>query len=70
MSEHSHGIEPLITIEEFAAILKIAERTLYTRIADGRVPAPIREPGFTRWEPSIIREWIKAGCPPQDKFEQ
>lgn len=53
----------LITIDEFAKLLKVSKRTLWRWVSGGSVPSPLRLGGTVRWPLDQIRKWIAAGCP-------
>src|SRR5262249_31611354 len=51
--------EPLMTVEDLAAYLKIKTQTLYTWARDGRVPCE-RPNGELRFRRSAIDQWLKT----------
>jgi excisionase family DNA binding protein len=53
----------LIPAGEVAEMLGISTRTLWRLVGAGRVPAPIRLRGSTRWPREQIRSWVALGCP-------
>ncbi len=57
----------LLTVEEFASLLRIEPRTVWRRLSKKEIPEPVRFGGNTRWKYSKIRDWIDHGCPAQNK---
>ncbi len=51
------------TRTDVAAFLRIAVRTLSTRIAAGQIPPATRVGDQPRWHAAEIRAWFVAGCP-------
>lgn len=70
MHEPSQQLEPLmISGPEVARILSISSRHFQKMRRKGLVPAPQRFGRAVRWGLLEIREWLKAGCPPQKEWE-
>ena len=61
----------LLTADDLARELRVSLRTLRTMDAGGRLPRPIRPGGgrSLRWRRSEIVEWIAAGAPRRDEWE-
>jgi prophage regulatory protein len=58
--------EPLlIPVEHVGAILNVSTRTVWRLLSTKRLPEPIRIGGSVRWRLDQVRQWIAAGCPPQ-----
>jgi hypothetical protein len=56
------GIEPLLGIDDLAAILKCSRRLVERMRSAGRVPKPdIMIGKMPRWRGETIRRWIAAG---------
>jgi excisionase family DNA binding protein len=53
----------LITAEEVARMMNISTRTLWRLSSAGRMPAPVRIGGNTRWRTAEVLRWIEDGCP-------
>ncbi len=53
----------LVNAAELARILSIGQRTLWRLLADGKLIAPVRIGGNTRWRVDEVETWIEAGCP-------
>lgn len=62
-AEH-HELRPmLVNAGELAKMLSIGERTLWRLLAEGKLIAPVRIGGNTRWRIEEVESWIDAGCP-------
>jgi excisionase family DNA binding protein len=58
--------EPLlIPVEQVGAILNVSTRTVWRLLSTKRLPEPVRIGGSVRWRLDQVRQWIEAGCPPQ-----
>jgi len=53
-------VDPLLTANEVAAILRVSRVTLYREIRRGNVPAPIKLGTCSRWPRSEILEAIRV----------
>ena len=62
-SSASPGSTSLLKADDMAKLLKISVRTLWRLVSSGRVIAPIRLTGNTRWQRDQVEKWINAGCP-------
>jgi excisionase family DNA binding protein len=59
----SSGAE-LLNVKQTSAMLGASARTVY-RLADaGKLPAPVRLGGLTRWRRAELLDWIAGGCAP------
>lgn len=58
------GRAVLITAEELATMLSISTRTLWRLLSAGKVIAPLRLGGSTRWRLDEVHRWIEGGCQP------
>jgi hypothetical protein len=57
-----HIIEPLLSLNDLAAILNCSRRWLERERSAGRVPRPNFMTGrCPRWKPATIRRWIEGG---------
>jgi hypothetical protein len=57
-----HVIEPMISLDDLAVILKCSRRWLERERSAGRVPKPDFQAGrCPRWKPETIRRWIGEG---------
>jgi predicted DNA-binding transcriptional regulator AlpA len=63
--QRAHVIdEPLlVTASQVTGLLAIASRTLWRRVSEGTVPAPVRIGGAVRWRLADIEHWVATGCP-------
>jgi excisionase family DNA binding protein len=52
-------IDPLLTAKEVAAALRISLPTLYRRVADKTLPAPVKLGHLSRWPRSEIQAAIE-----------
>jgi predicted DNA-binding transcriptional regulator AlpA len=58
----SASIEPLATIESWAAALVVSVPTIERLRRAGKIPSPDVMIGrLPRWKPSTIRAWIESG---------
>lgn len=58
-------LEALLTIVEVAQSLRISPRKLEGMIKAGCAPAFVRIGRLRRWEPKVVKSWLKAnrvGC--------
>lgn len=53
-------VDPLLTAREVANTLRISLPTLYRRIADKTLPAPVKLGSLSRWPRSEILAALKA----------
>jgi hypothetical protein len=57
-----HIIEPMLSIDDLAAILSCSRRLIERMRTAGRVPQPDLHVGrMPRWRPETIRRWIAEG---------
>lgn len=59
-----------LTAEQLAEFLGISRATVWRLHAAGRVPAPIRFGRAVRWDQWTVEEWLAAGAPTREKWEQ
>lgn len=53
---------------DLAALLGVNKSTIWSWFNSGRIPAPVKIGGITRWRRQEIDRWITAGCPPREKW--
>lgn len=53
----------LMTKEQLAELLQVSTRTVYRRVMEGSLPAPVKIGDTSRWRKYEIEEWIQSGCP-------
>lgn len=52
-------MEMLLTTEEVARLLRVSPRKFENMVKAGRVPAFIRVGRLRRWEPEVVKTWLK-----------
>ena len=60
----------LLNKKELSSELRLSVRKLDDMHCRGLLPEPRRLGRSVRWVRSEIVEWIAAGCPSQERFEQ
>jgi len=56
------GMEPLLSIDDLAAILNCSRRLVERMRSAGKVPPPDLNVGrMPRWKPETVRRWVEAG---------
>jgi hypothetical protein len=56
------GLEPMLSIEDLAALLNCSRRLVERMRSAGKVPKPdLRIGKMPRWKPETIRRWIDGG---------
>jgi len=53
----------LITVEEFAELMRTSVRSIWRWNSAHSLPKPVRVGRAVRWRREEVMEWIKAGCP-------
>jgi hypothetical protein len=58
-----HVIEPMLSINDLARILRCSRRSVERMRSSGQLPPPTLFVGTKcpRWHPQVMREWIGAG---------
>jgi prophage regulatory protein len=60
------GDDRLIPITEVSSLVGLKSSAIYTRVAAGSMPAPVRlSQRCSRWRLSAVRAWIEAQGKPQ-----
>lgn len=59
----------LIDVKDLASILGAAPRTLWRWRSAGKLIEPIQIGGSTRWRTEEVRDWIAAGCPSAEAWQ-
>ncbi len=62
--------EQLLTVKGVAALLALSERSIWKLTAAGRMPAPIRLGRAVRWRLGDLHQWIAAGCPARERWQE
>ena len=57
----------LITPRELAASLGVSERTVWRLRDAGKLPPPVKLGASVRWRRDEIEQWVKNGCPIQER---
>ena len=60
----------LLTAGDLARWLKVSLRQIHRMNRSALIPRPLKIGGCTRWREREIFEWMKAGAPVRDKWEQ
>ncbi len=55
---------------ELAEFLGVSRATVCRMNSSGKLPLPVRFNRAVRWDQWIIQEWIAAGAPPRDQWEE
>jgi len=58
-------LDPLLTLEEFASILKVSVRTTRRLHALGKLPQAMRIGTALRWRREVIDEFLRTGAKPE-----
>ena len=58
--------EPVLTIRETAALLKMSERTVYLLAKEGRLPGAVKLGGSWRVVRGRLLAWLDTNCAPAD----
>lgn len=59
MQTNAQKMETLLTIEEVAQLLRISPRKFEDMIKTGLAPAFVRMGRLRRWEPEVVKAWLK-----------
>jgi excisionase family DNA binding protein len=52
-------METLLTAEEVAHMLRVSQRKFEDMVKAGRAPAFVRMGRLRRWEPEVVKSWLK-----------
>jgi len=55
---------------DVATILDVSERHVWSLHASGRLPRPVRLGRAVRWSADELRDWLAAGAPSREVWEQ
>ena len=61
--------EKLLTARALGEMLSLSKRQVFRLNSCGKLPAPIRIGGSTRWAESTVLAWLRAGAPDRKEFE-
>lgn len=56
-------MEPMMTSEEVAKILRLDKRTVQYHAKQGNIPGAVKIGKMWRFNPEKLREWLEAGQP-------
>ncbi len=59
----------LLNSAEVASRLRIGKTLLYELKSQGKLPMPVRLGRRLLWPKDEIERWVRAGCPPTQKWE-
>jgi excisionase family DNA binding protein len=59
----------LLTVGQVASLLAISPRTVWSKVASGSMPAPVRIGRLCRWRREDIEKWVAQGCPKLNSVE-
>lgn len=62
-------VDILVTAEEAAKICRMSKAMFYKLYAAGKTPRRIKLGALARWRRRELLDWIKADCPPREKWE-
>ena len=69
MGETVRQVEPvLLSARLVAAFLGCSVAHVWRVNAAGKMPAPLRLGGLTRWRRDELAVWISEGCPPRARW--
>lgn len=59
-----------LTSVELADLLGISRAHVWRLLAGGKLPQPVRLGRSVRWDRWTIEEWMAAGAPPRERWEE
>ena len=60
----------LLDAKAAAELLGMSRTSFYGLLSAGRLPLPVLKAGrIVRWNRGELQAWIKADCPPRDRWE-
>lgn len=59
-----------LDVEAVAWLLDVSARHVWALNSSGRMPSAVRLGRSVRWRANEIREWLEAGCPTRERWEQ
>lgn len=60
----------LLTVKDVAKRIRASVRKVWRLIAMGAIPKPVHVGRSALWEETVINEWIKAGCPKNNRSKR
>jgi len=70
MMQHENPEQRLLTIDDLAKRLCLSKRTIWRRLRDGLMLAPIEIGSTKRWDAEELDKWIQRGCPSREREGQ
>jgi predicted DNA-binding transcriptional regulator AlpA len=62
-------VDILVTVDEAAKICRMSKAMFYKLHAAGKTPRRIKLGALARWRRRELLDWIRADCPPREKWE-
>ena len=62
-------IDQLLTAKQLGLSLGLSQRQVFRLNSSGKIPAPVKIGGATRWKLSDISLWQDQNCPEREEFE-
>lgn len=59
----------LLSSKELAEFLGVAESTIQRHHVSGKLPPAVKLGHRRMWRAAEIRDWIRAGCPPGNRWK-
>ncbi|MGN6545923.1 MAG: helix-turn-helix transcriptional regulator [Aureliella sp.] len=54
----------LLTKTQVAQRLQMSTRTVYRKVQEGEIPAPVKLGHLVRWRSDVLDAWIENNCQP------
>ena len=65
------SIEPLaVDANRAASLCGVSVRFWWALHSSGRCPSPLRLGRAVRWRTDELRDWLSAGAPPRDRWQE
>lgn len=58
-----------LSANEVAEMLGISRAHVWRLLSSGRIPRPVRLGRSVRWNRKTLEDWLEAGGPPRDRWE-
>ena len=59
MQMNAQNMETLLTAEEVARLLRVSPRKFEDMVKAGHAPSFVRMGRLRRWEPEVVKAWLK-----------
>lgn len=53
-------MEPLLTLKDVTALLRVSQWTVFRMVKAGRFPAPLKVSGALRWSLADVQGWLDS----------